>query len=847
MLKIQPQQARALQDAEAVAFEVRLGTLLRRCFPKRCQSLRAGELTMIVGTAITTARDHGIFAERDTAKLAALLLVLGPDLDVDVADAFGVASVPSLMTSSGPTQMSKLYDSALATMSPETTRNVTDAFRVFYDELPDARAERIVAVCAGATEGWPPILIDAHMHIQSGNCTPWPPLVNIVNDHFPLNLRLPKKIGRSALNSIAKLFKWRLGPVSSKPTDDIGRTFIGKNDRLFLYTPGAESSFLGIAIVLPMDMDYCHIDGYLGVPIYQKDYLGWYYPTRESGQLRDKEGRLQNPEKQYIDVNEKNGKAKTEGHRTRETLSLQLESTDGKHLADDEDKLLRRLQKRANRTTNQPYGPTSAAMEPAKLDQLIKAADMDLYETWKQQRRRTEAVVVEHPMRLLPMYHYDPRRYITNEDRDLPFKQIATLKNAGVYVGIKLYTSQGYMPMETASGDTTQTAEVLCNLYSRCVADDIPIMNHCTPAGFYTHHRRLYIDLADEDTKRDYMLTGKPEAKIEKKLNNKRRLRYFKDHFVHPATWEPVLAKFPKLRICLAHFASDASLWDVDVSQFGKPSLPSGQIEHLEKLLNKKREDWKRAECDADDGRPVATPTAAEFLDTVWSDWDESHSFMKPCMDMDGILYAKSWVGTIVDLCNHENFYTDISYLPIWEKVGDPKKGRSYWEVLGEIFEKYPHMMRKTMFGTDWYLIAGDGYTYRNWLRKTYKTLAKVQTYLEGKAKWSKATEDADEACKKLQPYGLFYQLAIVNPLRFYRLLEIGNNLKKGFEQRDLNENGKRMLKERHATLMRLKGRIDELESAIRTGRLRFENTSLDNKFTSGASTGAGMHLNTEQ
>ncbi len=41
-----------------------------------------------------------------------------------------------------------------------------------------------------------------------------------------------------------------------------------------------------------------------------------------------------------------------------------------------------------------------------------------------------------------------------------------------------------------------------------------------------------------------------------------------------------------------------------------------------------------------------------------------------PAVDANGNVYAKSWIRSIVEMCGeYTNFYTDLSYLPIFKGV----------------------------------------------------------------------------------------------------------------------------------------------------------------------------------
>jgi predicted TIM-barrel fold metal-dependent hydrolase len=80
------------------------------------------------------------------------------------------------------------------------------------------------------------------------------------------------------------------------------------------------------------------------------------------------------------------------------------------------------------------------------------------------------------------------------------------------FVGVKLYPSLGYQ-MNTPEMD---------KVFAYCVANDVPLLMHCNAGGFrYTAETAQYCD---------------------------------------PAVWQPILTKYPALRICFAHFGGDENL-----------------------------------------------------------------------------------------------------------------------------------------------------------------------------------------------------------------------------------------------------------------------------------------------
>ena len=112
------------------------------------------------------------------------------------------------------------------------------------------------------------------------------------------------------------------------------------------------------------------------------------------------------------------------------------------------------------------------------------------------------------------------------------------------FFGVKLYPSLGYFPSDP----------VLMPIYEICEEKNIPITSHC--GGATTHYnktkylerKRLIIDAAGKSKEENYRINMRPllkkKAKIAKTFNA-------------PDNWIPVLHKFPKLKLNIAHFGSD--------------------------------------------------------------------------------------------------------------------------------------------------------------------------------------------------------------------------------------------------------------------------------------------------
>jgi predicted TIM-barrel fold metal-dependent hydrolase len=201
---------------------------------------------------------------------------------------------------------------------------------------------------------------------------------------------------------------------------------------------------------------------------------------------------------------------------------------------------------------------------------------------WKEQLETTRQAILSNPWKLLCMYKYEPRRWRLKSGEtehpklhygawDYPFQSVATKTDPGIFVGFKVYPPLGFQPLDTHLPHlwdyTTDKADCF---YGRCEKKEVPILSHCSPGGMTTHeimyykeyytrqaskyqYRRSSADNVDEDEADEHIYhSNNKEAILEAE-------QWFYQNHVHPSAWRNVLEKFPKLKLCLAHFGGD--LW----------------------------------------------------------------------------------------------------------------------------------------------------------------------------------------------------------------------------------------------------------------------------------------------
>jgi hypothetical protein len=378
--------------------------------------------------------------------------------------------------------------------------------------------------------------IDGHSHIQSGATAPLP----LIWDQMH-NIRL----SRSVLDTLSGLFLPG-GKVQKKKTEEIADDLVRelensyRDSKLLRDTPykkglsqlsqtnGTATSIFTPCIIMPMDMDYAHLGGFPpeSTTIYHENTF--------------KKDRVLLPDKMVDGVY----------YRIREKAS-----------ADEKDGTLKDVSKER---PNHQW----------------------VYKSYYYQHIFTVESVKRNPWILIPMFHYDPRRWCNSSGGEMdhdtwvhgpwddPFRHIATVERSGLFIGFKIYPPLGYKPLD-------RRLKYLEQFYARCADEKTPILAHCSPGGMTTHEADFY---QKRDVEEPFLyVTGDT-----KDDNSQERLLtydplvpegYFIDKYVHPKNWRPVLEKFPDLKLCLAHFGG--SEWNKDKKGRG---LKSDWVKEIVKL-----------------------------------------------------------------------------------------------------------------------------------------------------------------------------------------------------------------------------------------------------------------------
>lgn len=450
----------------------------------------------------------------------------------------------------------------------------------------------------------PTVIIDSHMHIQSGRCSTLQfvrnqgPLAPI-QEGFQFSRTVIEGAG-TATGGLLTLFEWLLvKPVekivnifSDSPpknsqdkyfernallelldmqtnsTDVVADLFINERDNVFdNYFNKAENCPLYVhaphlvfsSVVMTMDMEYAHIDGYFGLriynPLYDKDKpidptdpARYWTPSHGKWEKFPLLGGL-------ID--------KTFYTKLRDKTVYQKVGVSGKVEVIDRSEGYNVYKKNAKNDGHiigccwNPQIDNSTLVSIEALPVLMSKAEGKKYENWDRQLKLTEEAILKYPLKLLPMFHYDPRRWQLKgkgANADLITKVMG--ENA-LYLGFKMYTAQGYRPWDVRRLPTMK------EFYGKCCLNGIPILNHCTPGGAKTQEADEYYNLehpfddSNEETKEREGCSATD---------------YFSKYFVSPEAWKKVLDSgveleeeqyclpLNNLRLCLAHFGGPKAL-----------------------------------------------------------------------------------------------------------------------------------------------------------------------------------------------------------------------------------------------------------------------------------------------
>ena len=160
-------------------------------------------------------------------------------------------------------------------------------------------------------------------------------------------------------------------------------------------------------------------------------------------------------------------------------------------------------------------------------------------------------VAVSARGKLLPFLCIDPRMGTAQENLNFVKRYV---EEKG-FMGLKIYPSLGFYPFDPK----------LELVYKYAEKHQLPIMTHCSSTGvFYNDNKNIPREFLtpksfNPQTKNEF--TGEDRVyEFEmptKGILKKKDLAKFADNFLNPVNYTDVLQRFPKLKICFAHFGLD--------------------------------------------------------------------------------------------------------------------------------------------------------------------------------------------------------------------------------------------------------------------------------------------------
>jgi predicted TIM-barrel fold metal-dependent hydrolase len=145
------------------------------------------------------------------------------------------------------------------------------------------------------------------------------------------------------------------------------------------------------------------------------------------------------------------------------------------------------------------------------------------------------------PQQVIPFIHVDPRR------REVMALLGRSIEQWG-FRGVKLYPPLGVYPTDKL---------LMEEVYPYCVEKNLPVISHGSPYNPVRFKGSM---------KELHQLLGIPADDPRVKGKKRRELTPL---FTHPANFIPVLEKFSKLRLCIAHFGSE-HYWDKYIHKPGE-------------------------------------------------------------------------------------------------------------------------------------------------------------------------------------------------------------------------------------------------------------------------------------
>ncbi|HNY29663.1 MAG TPA: amidohydrolase family protein [Fibrobacteria bacterium] len=444
------------------------------------------------------------------------------------------------------------------------------------------------------------------------------------------------------------------GDIGKQSTPAIGDAFAsqmaaGNFKSIF---PFLSDSHTASATLMPMDMEYMHFLGYFGIPITRREYKKTWYCWNKKWK------RFTNNVPQVIS--------------TMPPMGMGMGMPIGMGMG----------------TVTIPVDSPTPSSSHQETWCYMSSQDAKAYVPWSVQLQDHAEVWTRSrgnsKIASMPFFHFEPRRHVntsvfpTEKSRlelSMMFAvQSQTWNRSSKFFGYKLYTAMGWAPNDP------YLKSVLKPFYDQCEAADIPILNHCTPVGFYSHDRKFYHELLTEQNmikaapvldadgwpdSFPFSVPGPDGKFLVDKQGNRRAPEtgpesnwWFTQNYVSPNAWKPVVERHKKLRLCLAHFGDSAHL-DSDGWGERKVREPKSTRHELTIQFNGAK------------------------IDRANSHW---------------------FLADLIDLVQPDNrVFIDLSYVML-----NSRNAAKFQELFDWARKNKPVLLERVMWGTDWPLLGNE-------------------------------------------------------------------------------------------------------------------------------------------
>jgi hypothetical protein len=394
-------------------------------------------------------------------------------------------------------------------------------------------------------------------------------------------------------------------------------------------SPAKNAAFAPLVCQL-MDMEYAHLDGYGGIPVYRKAIKRYYVPSS------------------FIN---------SEGVEVQYDAPLPPDYEPG------HDALKNVKSEQFESFRYYRYERDAAGVKGPALWMYLEETNM--FEAYPRQMIRSVGAAMKNPWKLFPMYHYDPRRWINSWK--FPFSRLLSTKSSDpepghsprAFVGFKMYPALGYHPLD-------DHLPRLKDFYGECARQKIPVLAHCSPGGYHTHEWENYLG---------YYRSAKPAQTHENKSYSvykyaiggvSPQVQFFEEDISAPSCWKKVLdlPGCSDLKLCLAHFAGGGST-PYDILYAGWH--PDAKLKNADRKQSDDRVyNWRETVVDmiTNGSYPnlytdIAYFPIADhfdlFLSTLQEVFDQDRD--KGLHLVNRILLGTDWYVTEVDGKNYRSFY----------------------------------------------------------------------------------------------------------------------------------------------------------------------------------------------